>query len=625
MTSKLLENSRRKNIIIFTFMLLVLLGSILNSYLNYKENKATLYSSIDKILKNTALHYNTLLRDGFHERALDKNSITKEEDLYNIEKLSQYINNIDVVYGYTIVLNDDKLYFTSSSSTKEEIQTGDETFYFDHYESADEALYTIIKNKEIVSLDISDKWGVFRSVYIPLQTKNGTPYLLCADVKVSFITEQLDEYLKNIFITQAIIILLLLLIGSHFIRVSKNEILEIDEIKQSLENINIILEEQVNEKTKALNNSLKAKEAFMANMSHELRTPLNSILGFSSILSKKQKDIQLQDYAKQINTSAKSLLLLINDILDLSKIHDSKFQINPYEFNAYAEAKISSVQIDGLISEKSIHLKYEIDDTLKGTFFGDWIRINQIILNIVSNAVKFTTKDGSIDILLNYAHQALHITVSDNGIGMSEAVQNKAFKPFEQADGSTTRKYGGTGLGLSITQTLVEMMQGKIDLKSKENEGTTFTITIPLKKIKDSVNDFVQNENSVVNRENTLQGHVLVAEDNKTNQMLIRVLLEDFGLSCDVVNDGKEALDIYNPNKHALILMDENMPNMSGTESMQAIRSKYKEACTPILSLTANAMEGDREKFLKAGMDGYITKPIDDDKLYETLEKFLTR
>lgn len=369
--------------------------------------------------------------------------------------------------------------------------------------------------------------------------------------------------------------------------------------------------------------SQKAKEDFMANMSHELRTPLNAIIGFSSILCNKLQDKEAKELAKQISQSSHTLLDLVNDILDLAKIQDSKFSIEPFEFHAYEEVIKLSSQLEGLTATKKLTLTTHIGDTLHGTFMGDWDRIKQVILNLVSNSIKFTPENGMIDIKIDYEKNLLIIRIEDNGIGMSNEAQDRIFKPFEQADGSTTRKYGGTGLGLSITQNLVELMHGKIELESVEGKGTIFTVQIVLEKINEYDGD--EPEDDVIDELTPLNTHVLVAEDNKTNQMLITMLLDDFGVTCDIANDGVEAVEMYNPDIHSLILMDENMPNMNGSEAMKIIQEKYQERCGPIVALTANAMENDKEKFLKLGMNAYVAKPIDNDELYITMKELLSR
>jgi len=367
----------------------------------------------------------------------------------------------------------------------------------------------------------------------------------------------------------------------------------------------------------------KAKEEFMANMSHELRTPLNAIIGFGNILNKileKPKNIEL---IQQVNASSQSLLVLINDILDLAKIEDSKFIIDSYEFYAYDEIFKHTKQFEGLTVEQNLTFKNEINQNLHGIFVGDWLRISQIVLNLISNAIKFTPKDGLISYSADYKDNSLVLTISDNGIGMSKEVQDKIFKPFEQADGSTTRQYGGTGLGLTITQSLVELMNGTIELESEVDVGTSFIVTLPIQKLYEVKLEEIEVTQNDETQRVALNSHILVAEDNKTNQMLIEMLLEEFGVSCDIADDGLEAIKIYNPDIHTLILMDENMPNMNGIEAMKKIKEKYKENCGAIIALTANAMDGDKERFLKLGMDSYVPKPIDENLLYSTLHKFI--
>jgi PAS domain S-box-containing protein len=366
----------------------------------------------------------------------------------------------------------------------------------------------------------------------------------------------------------------------------------------------------------------KAKEEFTANMSHELRTPLNAIIGFSSILNRKLEENELVSLSKNIYNNSTKLLLLINDILDLSKIKDSSFSLEPYKFDAYKELSEISQQFSGLTIEKRLKYKMNISNKLQGTFFGDWNRINQVCLNIISNSIKFTPKDGEITFKADYLDESLVITISDNGIGMDKGEQDKVFLPYKQADGSTTRKYGGTGLGLSITQNLIEMMSGKITLDSEKGKGSTFKVVIPIEKLSSNTNE-IEDVVYVEDKKDTLKGHILIAEDNKTNQMLIRLLIEEFGLTCDIANDGFEAIEMYDSEKYNLVLMDENMPNLNGTEAMKTIKEKHPNNCKPIIALTANAMEGDREYYLQQGMDGYLSKPIDEGNLYNVLVEFL--
>ncbi|MCK4974203.1 MAG: response regulator, partial [Sulfurimonas sp.] len=335
-------------------------------------------------------------------------------------------------------------------------------------------------------------------------------------------------------------------------------------------------------------------------------------------------DKKHKDYLKYIGSNSQQLLSLINDILDLSKINSGDFTIDRFESNAYDEITNNINRFDGILVSSYILFSFNIDKHLHGTFIADWLRVSQIILNLVSNAIKFTPNNGMISLNVDYIEESLVIIVKDTGIGMSPKVQDKIFKPFVQADGSTTRKYGGTGLGLSITQNLIEMMDGKLEVQSKEGEGSSFTVTIPVEKVS---SDIVEHEEiipeEIINI--PLSGRVLVAEDNKTNQLLVKLLLEDMGVECDIAEDGEKALKMYNPSVHELILMDENMPIMNGITAMHKIKEKYKERCGPIIALTANVMKGDRERFLEEGMDEYIPKPIDEAELYRVLSKFLKK
>ena len=366
----------------------------------------------------------------------------------------------------------------------------------------------------------------------------------------------------------------------------------------------------------------KAKSEFLSNMSHELRTPLNAIVGFSSILTRSIKDEKHLKYLQNILESSNNLIGLINDILDLSKLQSGKFTLDYNTFNAKEKTTVLLASLQPLAENASIEIQINLDDSTDVSLNGDWLRISQIITNILSNAIKFSPKDKVVKLDLLYKDSELIIKIVDEGIGLSQEAQMKIFKPFEQADNSTTRVYGGTGLGLSIVLNLVEQMHGKIELDSTEGVGSDFEVSIPLDSV---ATKLVREEESETTQETTqLHGHVLVAEDNKTNQMLVGILLEEFGLTYSMANDGVEAVDMFGRDKYDLVLMDENMPNLNGSEAMRRIHSLYGYE-TPIVALTANAMEGDRERFIEEGMHDYVAKPIDESKLYNVIKKCLDK
>ncbi len=383
--------------------------------------------------------------------------------------------------------------------------------------------------------------------------------------------------------------------------------------------------EIVDAKDKAIE-AKRIKENFLSNMSHEIRTPMNAILGFVQILQKNTTNKTNLSHLKTIQNSSESLLHIINDILDFSKIESGKLVIDKhpfipqYEFTQTIELFAINAQ------DKSINLVTNIDSDIPNCFEGDLTRIKQIMFNFLSNAIKFT-KDGKsifIDITYKTKTSLLCISVKDEGIGMSKEAQSKVFNAFEQADNSTTRQFGGTGLGLSISSKLASLMNGEITLESTEGMGSTFSLYIPLKVCK--LNDKNLSLNDLSTEDKRFTGKVLVAEDNKTNQMLIKILLEDYGVEYTITDDGLQAFKAFKTSKYDMVLMDENMPNMTGIQTLEKIL-KYEEENqlkhTPVIALTANVMQEYKQRFAAAGMDDFLAKPINYTELERVLERFL--
>ena len=542
-----------------------------------------------------------------------------------------------------------------------------------------------------------------------------------------------------------------------------NELISIitDKVKEqtdALESLNSSLENQVfhqtNELTKqveeltlARDTAIKAeiaKDEFLANMSHEIRTPLNAILGFVTILRKRVTEEKSLQYLGIIDNSGKSLLTIINDILDFSKIQSGKFTISTYPIEPLTEFSNTTLLFASKAYEKNIIYSVYIDPNLPKSIEIDLVRVNQILSNVLSNAIKFTPDDGEIKVKIIIKDEKLLMSVQDSGIGIAKEHQSKIFSAFEQADGSTTRKYGGTGLGLSISSKLATLMEGTLTLKSEENRGSIFTLTLPIKVLDSSplmlidtqkINNYTfailnsshnspsqsmlikkylqdfgienlleideyqesgydvlffipdddYNEDVVMSskpaiamlrtsaiklanlphiealyapfvptaiveaindiglqniRAETLvtqeeesdevqyNGNILVAEDNKTNQMLIGLILDDYGLEYEIANNGLEAVTMFKESKYDLVLMDENMPELNGIGAMEQIKEYEKKSAlilTPIVALTASVLDTDKEMFLNAGMDGFVGKPIDTDELEVVFNKYLQK
>lgn len=534
----------------------------------------------------------------------------------------------------------------------------------------------------------------------------------------------------------------------------KEQTLSLQELNNSLEekvfNQTVELHNQVKELTLARDQAIqaeKAKDEFLANMSHEIRTPLNAILGFVAIVYKRTEDEKSKHYLNIIDTSGQSLLAIINDILDYSKIKSGKFTITQHEIEPLYEFTNAILLFASKAYEKHLIYAVYIDPNMPSKINIDNVRTKQILSNLLSNAIKFTPEDGKIEVKITISDNTLHIVISDSGIGISKEHLEKIFTAFEQADGSTTRKYGGTGLGLSISAKLASLMGGKITVESKNGLGSVFTLTLPievsnetpkllikkeqisqytfailssteqpkeqslmLKKylqefgakniielhsyqehgydllffepddeyneeivmakkpaiamlrtlsiklanlehiqplyapfvpasIIDAINEtglenLTQGINKVVvygddgESQKEYIGKILVAEDNKTNQMLIALLLDDYGIEYDIAQNGEEAVDMFKKSKYDLVLMDENMPKLNGIGAMQAIKAYESEnrlLFTPIIALTASVLDTDKAMFVNAGMDGFVGKPIENSELESVFEQFLKR
>jgi len=401
-------------------------------------------------------------------------------------------------------------------------------------------------------------------------------------------------------------------------KIKFNELHEISRtINKMLASREAIEKELVNARDEALHLQ-KVKDQFITNMSHELRTPLNAVIGFSTILQTKLPNES--QTITPIVESSKHLLNIINDILDLSKLQNNKFEIKKEVFKC--EDRLRTYLHDFEYSINAKHISYELNSNIDQDLYlnGDWLRLSQVFSKLLANAIKFTPDNGNILLEVNYLDNYLSVSVQDDGIGIAEENQEKIFHPFEQEDSSHTKEHSGAGLGLSICKAIIKGMDGELKIESIHKKGAKFSFSVPIEKVDPPKDTSTEDENSEIQ----LCAHVLIAEDNKTNQLLISMLLDDLGITYDIANDGVEAVDMFYEEKHEIVLMDENMPNMNGVEAMKKIKANASKNI-PIIAVTANVMKGDESRLLESGMDAFIPKPIDTQELIETLSLFINK
>lgn len=371
--------------------------------------------------------------------------------------------------------------------------------------------------------------------------------------------------------------------------------------------------------------STRSKEVFLANMSHEIRTPMNAILGMSGQLAKTGLSKKQMFYLDAINAASENLLVIINDILDLSKIEAGKLSLEKIAFEPASIIKRAMQALNHKAEEKGLALTNSIlDEKVSDVLMGDPYRLNQVLLNIISNAVKFTEK-GGVDIKLEVINdarnsQTIQVSVKDTGIGMDEKFRQSLFEKFSQEDASVTRQYGGTGLGMSICRQLIELMDGEINVESEKGFGTTisFVVTFP----KGSEEDLPSQEVFVA-AENMLAGKkILVVDDNEMNRLLATTILANYAAETVEAGNGQESVEYLLDNKVDLVLMDIQMPVMNGFDAARYIRKNISRDL-PMIALTANAIKGDNEKCIEAGMDSYLAKPFKEEALMKMIAGML--
>jgi signal transduction histidine kinase/CheY-like chemotaxis protein/HPt (histidine-containing phosphotransfer) domain-containing protein len=610
------------------FYLFAVLVHITWEYINFKKD---LYQTIDTNLKTAAYTVPQVLPIDYHGHPVNKTSLSLDKDNENITRLSSQAKLLKVKFIYSLVQQNDKIYFTSCSSNEQELQAHKEVHFFDPYDDAPLELSRTFSSKKLHYAEYTDQWGTFRSIFIPMTTHNGYQYVIAADVDISSINEQLNTALINSLFDVLFYILILAPIFSLYRR-------HMNEITFNQELVIMQRTKELTVAKEAAEASEHAKSDFLATMSHEIRTPMNGVLGMLSLLERSDMTPTQSNQVRIAISSATSLLGLINDILDFSKIEAGKMDLENIEFDLVHELNDFTEAIAFKAHEKGLEFNLDTSNLQNPVIIADSGRIRQILTNLIGNAVKFT-HEGSITIkaslvTTNDSLGRLQLNVIDTGIGIPQSKLQSLFDPFTQADGSTTRKYGGTGLGLSIVKSLCTLMNGTISVQSTLEKGSIFNVDVEVglstSKMANTATTQPPAETYDADVIWPVQTRILLVEDNPTNQIVAQGILESIGLYADIAGNGLEALEALKLSTHiapySLILMDCQMPEMDGYEASRNIRAAKageENTAIPIIAMTANAMSGDREQCIAAGMNDYISKPIDITVLKNALIKWL--
>ena len=630
-------------ITMFTLCLLVyLVGVGAFTLFSAHQARKAFIADMDQRLLLAAKGLSYMLAPDFHDRATTPDAIPLAEVLENQRRVSSYALDSGFTYLYTVIAREGAFYFAAPTVTEEEYQER-QNWYFYPYADIPDAFVRAFESGETAYISYHDQWGMFRSVALPLISPGGRSYLACADMNIGFINRKIREaYLRTMCHGGYFILLTLPFTLSHLYYNRR-----LKRSNKALSRHREELEQQVRQRTQALEKeknrveaSNRLKSQFMANVSHEIRTPLNSILGFAELINENTSQGEMIRYADFITQSGEHMFQLVDQLLDHARITSGqlKLVVRSFDLPDFLNTLIHSEKITA--RRKGLSLKFTRDKDLPQWVEGDAFRLRQVLINLISNAVKFTPQGGDIHIHVtcerpgDAAEPWITFSVKDTGIGIPPEKLESIFAPFVQANEGMARIFGGTGLGTTIAKELVTRMGGRIHVENNKGPGCRFWFTLPLPQTRvcPHEEEFPEALSSAALYLPRRSGTILVVDDYPINLALSRRQLEAGGHKVVTAESGMEAITRYQKQDFDLILMDINMAGMDGCQTTRCLingsEKENRDTCgrngqPPIIAMTATADNQTLEKCRHAGMVDVITKPVKRSQILDMVDKWL--